>query len=65
MHRSQLKVIGFRTLSPEAYKVITDRYESLDMDVSAYLRRLVAIDCAEHIIERHGASEDVLEELKV
>ena len=65
MHRSKLQVLGFRTLSPEAYKVITDRTESLDMGVSDYLRRLVSLDCTHRLIERYEGSEDALEELKV
>lgn len=65
MHRSELKVLGFRTLSPEAHRVIVDRARSLDLAVSDYLQTLVKLDCAHHVIEALGDAEDVLEKIGV
>ncbi len=65
MHRSELKTLGFRTLSPAAHRTITERAEGLKMAVSDYLRYLVKLDCSYRLVERFQASGDVLETLEV
>ena len=38
------KVVGFRTLSPEAHAAVVGRAEDQGLSVSGYLRRVVATD---------------------